>query len=77
MLVSALSGEGVDAVADRASVVLTASRQLHHLHVDLNDGAALAWLHAHGNVEREETDGERITIAVRLTGEDFARFQAR
>jgi GTP-binding protein HflX len=77
MLVSALSGEGVDAVSAKASAVLTASRRLHTLSVDINDGATLAWLHAHGNVEAEETKGDSVEIAVRLTDDDLARFQSR
>ena len=74
---SAISGEGVDALFERASEVLTASRRLHHLSVAIADGATQAWLHAHGSVEEETSEGDVVRIAVRLTDTDLARFQAR
>ncbi|MEP6786025.1 MAG: GTPase HflX [Sphingomonadales bacterium] len=77
MLVSALTGEGIDAVSAKASAVLTAARRLHLLTVDISDGAALAWLHAHGNVEGEETKAGSVEVSVRLTDDDLARFQSR
>ena len=41
------------------------------------EGAAIAWLHANGAVEAENLNGERLTLEVRLSDVDFARFQAR
>jgi GTPase len=77
VLVSAVTGEGVENLSARASAILTASRQLHTLIVPTGDGAGLAWLHAHGSVEgeRETTDGTEV--AVRLTDVDHARYWAR
>jgi GTPase len=77
VVLSAVSGEGVDALSQRAAAILTAARKPHDLHVDADDGATMAWLHAHGSVERERGEGDSRTVTVRLTDEDFARYSAR
>jgi GTPase len=77
MLLSATSGEGVEDATARVVAALTTGRCLRDLRVASSDGAALAWLHAHGQVEREEhADGE-VALVVRLSDEDWARFGAR
>ncbi len=77
VLLSAIDGEGVGALSALASDILTAARKPHDLRVAADDGATLAWLHAHGSVERESGEGDTRTVTVRLTDEDFARFSAR
>jgi len=77
VLLSAQTGEGVDTLSARAAAVLTSARKVHRLHVPSGDGAALAWLHAHGSVEREYGNGPTRTVDVRLTDADLARFTAR
>lgn len=77
VLISALSGEGIDALAQRLSNRLTSSHRLRHIELGMADGAAIAWLHANGAVEEEKLHGERRTLKVRLSDVDFARFQAR
>lgn len=77
VLCSAVSGEGVDDLSAKASAVLTASRKLHDVVVSADDGAALAWLHANGNVEAEDAREGGVAVSVRLTDADWARFQAR
>lgn len=77
VLMSALSGEGVDALARMLANRLTSSHRIRQIALGMADGAALAWLHANGAVEEEKIRGERITLRVRLSDVDFARFQAR
>lgn len=77
VLCSSVSGEGVDDLSAKASAVLTASRKLHDVVVPADDGAALAWLHANGNVEAEDAREGGVAVSVRLTDADWARFQAR
>ncbi len=77
VLVSAIDGEGIADLSVRASAILTAARKPHDLQIAADDGATLAWLHAHGSVERETGEGELRTVTVRLTDADFARFEAR
>jgi GTP-binding protein HflX len=74
---SALTGEGVSVLLDTLSNRLTKARRIHHIQVAIGDGATLAWLHAHGSVIDEVVEEDQIKIEVRLSDEDFARFQSR
>ena len=75
--VSAVDGEGVEALGLHASAILTNTRVLHELRIDANDGAARAWLHSHGSVEGETDEGDSVKISVRLTPADYARYVSR
>lgn len=74
---SALSGEGVDDLRRIVSDRLASGSRVRTLSVSLADGAAMAWLHAHGEVLGQEVDGEAMTVEVRLSDKDMARFEAR
>jgi GTP-binding protein HflX len=76
-LVSALTGEGIDAALLTVAAHLTAANAWHDIHVDYADGESLAWLHKFGEVARTRDDGTGTTVAVRLSAADWARFQAR
>ena len=75
--VSAVTGEGIDALRLLLSDRLTVARRLRHIQLSPNDGAGRAWLHAHGSVESESGEGDVATISVRLSDADFARYQLR
>jgi GTP-binding protein HflX len=75
--VSALSGEGVDGLRRAVSDRLLAGAEVHHLMIPMTDGAALAWLHEHGEVLRQTADDEAMTIDVRLSPAEWDRFQVR
>ena len=75
--VSAVDGEGVEALGLRASAILTNTRVLHEIGIGANDGAARAWLHSHGSVEGETDEADGVRISVRLTPADYARFISR
>ena len=75
--VSALTGEGLPAL--RAAIDARLSAQLVVMDVALppSDGAAIAWLHAHGEVlERRDAD-DAVRLKVRLSQMDRARFESR
>jgi len=74
---SALSGEGVDGLRRAVSDRLSTGKRVRTLTVPLGDGAALAWLHANGEVIGEEVEGEHMIVDVRLSDSDLARFEAR
>ncbi|WP_136161531.1 GTPase HflX [Sphingomonas flavalba] len=76
VLVSALTGEGVDTLRAAASARLTAANRVRHVDLDSADGAALAWLHAHGEVLASTAGGARLSIDVRLSDADWRRFNA-
>jgi GTP-binding protein HflX len=75
--VSARTGEGCDDLLALLDRVMAAQRMLHRFDLDLADGAALAWLYAHGNVvQREDREG-RASVQVTLDPADLARFEHR
>lgn len=77
VLISALTGEGVDTLCKRLSDQLTRAHRLRHIVLEAGNGAAIAWLHANGAVEEEALENDHLTIKVRLSDIDFARFQSR
>jgi hypothetical protein len=77
VLVSALTGEGTDDLAEACSARLTKAYRVRHMDLGVAEGAALAWVHAHGRVLDQSTQGDRILLSVRMSDEDFARFNAR
>lgn len=76
-LISALTGEGVDALKRLISDRLTATNRLRHVELPIGDGAAAAWLHEHGEVLTETVGDASIAYDVRLSDRDWDRFQAR
>jgi GTP-binding protein HflX len=77
VLLSAVTGQGCDALRAMMSEKLAVSRKPHHIRVKPSDGASIAWLHANGNILSEELDGEMIGIDVELSDADWSRFQSR
>ncbi|BAK66468.1 putative GTP-binding protein HflX [Sphingobium sp. SYK-6] len=77
-IVSALTGEGVDALRRMLSDILAKGHRRYEITLDGGDGAALAWLHAHGDVllEEHDTSGETATVhvSVRMAPADHERF---
>jgi GTP-binding protein HflX len=77
VLLSALSGEGIEGLRRIVSDRLSGGNRVRTLSLDLTDGAGMAWLHAQGEVLGREVEGDRLTVEVRLSDKDLARFQSR
>ncbi|MDX3910534.1 MAG: GTPase HflX [Sphingobium sp.] len=77
VLVSALTGEGIDLLQRQISATLTAGADVHVLTLDPADGAALAWLHEHGEVLDSTLQEEGLHVEARLSQSAYARFRAR
>ena len=75
--ISALTGEGVDLLARAISDRLSRGSRVHTVRIDPGDGAAIAWLHQHGEVLASETGEATTRLDVRLSDIDWARFEAR
>jgi GTP-binding protein HflX len=78
VLISALTGEGVQALLECASTRLRKGSEQRTVRLKLDEGEAIAWLHANGEVvdQRFECEGE-AELDVRLSAADWARFEAR
>lgn len=74
--VSALTGEGLDNLRAAMDVALRAGSRVHRFTLPAGDGKRLAWLHSHGEVIGEAFDETQVTIEVRLSDKDRARFVA-
>ena len=74
VLISALSGSGLDEFEKAVAPRLTAGHRVRSINVSVKDGATLAWLHRAGEIlYKSETDGT-IAVDVRLSDTDWARF---
>ncbi len=77
--VSALTGEGCDALLEAVGKLLTSGARLHSFVLPMSDGLRLAWLHAHGEVVDESDAGEDERgplrkLEVRLEPRELGRF---
>ena len=73
---SALTGEGLDQLRDAMSERLRAGSEVHRLSLPMTEGERLAWLHSRGEVIDQQVEGEMMQLAVRLSPDNWARFQA-
>lgn len=70
--VSALTGEGLDALLDRIEARLAEGRVQIEVELDPADGAGAAWLHAHTEVlDRQTLPDGRARLVVRVAPERF------
>ncbi len=74
-MISAVSGEGVDAARELMAAQLTAQHKLHRIFLGYGQGEAAAWLHARGEVLGDAPEGEGHVLTVRLDPADMARFE--
>ncbi len=74
---SALTGEGIDALTRALSDRLTQGHQRYTITLDAADGASAAWLHQHGEVLDQYVEGDTSVYEVRMSPADYARFDER
>ncbi|MGV3478769.1 MAG: GTPase HflX [Sphingobium sp.] len=76
-MLSAQTGEGVDALRQTVSDLLTAQNRVRTVRLSQADGAGIAWLHRHGEVLDTVEEGELLRMDVRMSELDWGRFEAR
>ncbi|KTF67259.1 GTPase HflX [Sphingomonas sp. HT-1] len=76
-VISALNGEGVDALVEAVAGRLTEGHRRYTLRLDPADGAAAAWLHQHGDVIGQHIEDEQAVYEVRMAPRDYERFVTR
>ena len=75
LLVSARTGEGIDAFVSCLTGVFNRLRQVVEFELSPEDGASLAWLYRHGEVlARKTQDNGRLNLTLRMTPPDIGRF---
>jgi GTP-binding protein HflX len=67
ILVSALSGEGLDELTAAIEAKIAATRLVLDLELDAGDGAGISWLHRHAEVlEKDFRSDGRLAVTVRV-----------
>ncbi len=77
ILVSALTGEGMDALRRFVADRLTKDHETRCIRLPLSKGGDVAWLRANGEIISEALADDVMTLEVRLSDVDYGRFQAR
>jgi GTP-binding protein HflX len=74
--ISAITGEGLDRLRVRMAEQLRKGEQIHEISLAASDGGRIAWLHSRGEVLGQSLDHDQIRMSVRLSPDNWARFQA-
>ncbi len=74
--ISAVSGERLDELRERLAEKLRSGEQVHLIRLPATDGGRIAWLHSRGEVLHQKLDDDEMEMAVRLSPDNWARFQA-
>jgi GTP-binding protein HflX len=74
--ISALTGWGLEDLRSGIARVLQRGTNIHRIRLNAAAGARLAWLHSRGEILDQRTDGDEIEVDVRLSPDNWARFQA-
>jgi len=74
--ISAVTGEGLDELREKMAQYLRSNEQVHEIRVDAAEGEKIAWLHSRGEVLDQRVDRDKVELSVRLSPDNWARFQA-
>jgi GTP-binding protein HflX len=74
--ISAVTGAGLDALRGRMSDCLRSNEQVHQVRLPASAGDRIAWLHARGEVLEQTLDHDEVQLSVRLSPDNWARFQS-
>jgi GTP-binding protein HflX len=74
--ISALTGEGLEELRLRMAETLRSGEQVHQIRLPVAQGDRIAWLHARGEVLEQRLDEDEVQLSVRLSPENWARFQS-
>jgi GTP-binding protein HflX len=74
--ISAVTGEGLDVLRERMAECLRTGEKVHQIRLPASAGSRIAWLHSRGEVLDQKVDEEEVELSVRLSPDNWARFQA-
>ena len=73
--ISAVTAEGVDELRDQMDGSLRSGEQVHRIRLPAGEGSKLAWLHSRGKVLEQKLDHDEMELSVRLSPDNWSRFQ--
>ena len=76
ILLSALSGEGIEMLRETVAERLHRGAELRRLKVSVADGERIAWLHSRGQVLDQRGGDDVVEMDVRLSPADWEKYQA-
>jgi GTP-binding protein HflX len=74
--VSAVTGDGLDDLRELMARRLRAGEEVHEIRLPATEGGKIAWLHSRGDVLEQKLDQDQMELLVRLSPDNWARFQA-
>jgi GTP-binding protein HflX len=74
--ISAVTGEGLDNLRERMAECLRSGEQIHQIRLPASAGSKIAWLHSRGEVLNQKVEQDQVELSVRLSPDNWARFQA-
>lgn len=77
VVISALTGAGCDRLLERIDATLDRDRVEMNVTVDAGDGAAIAWLHRHGEVLGIQEEGGHLKLSVALSQAEAGKWLRR
>ncbi len=73
---SAVTGEGLDALRACTAESLRSGEQVHSIRLPASAGERIAWLHSRGEILDQKLEEDELELSVRLSPDNWARFQA-
>lgn len=77
LMVSAITGAGVEQLGKRIDQELTRNHRMMSVVMGYEDGASIAWVYEHGNVVERHDDPDGVHIRVRMAPHDAERLKER
>ena len=74
-LLSAETGEGIEAFRALLSSIIAKQNEVRILNVPIDNGALLAWLHARGTVDVQSEVGDFLSVEVSLSQQLWGQFE--
>ncbi|MFL6764881.1 MAG: GTPase HflX [Sphingomicrobium sp.] len=74
--ISAASGEGLEALRKCMAESLGSGEKVHRIRLPASAGGRIAWLYSRGEVLDQRLDHDQMELSVRLSPDNWARFQA-
>ncbi|MCB1782610.1 MAG: GTPase HflX [Alphaproteobacteria bacterium] len=72
--ISATSGSGIESLLKTIAEIASRAHQVYNLNIRPEDGKALAWLYAHGDVLERKDSEKKISVKVAMEDTNYNKF---